>query len=166
MLEIKFKNPDYFQFPFQSYATLTRLKQHLMENDKDVKLMERSIFSGRHCFVETLKDMGQIHEGAYYVLQEWYDYIDECHKINCDLIIYIQTNPEVVFKRINERARKGENVMTLDYLRALHRRHEELFVECNPKLPAKVLIIDGNLSKEEMVNQYKKCENEIFQRAV
>lgn len=126
--------------------------------------MERSILSARKCFVETLKENGTLHEGAYYVLQEWYDYIDEYHKINCDLIIYIQTEPEIAFKRINERSRKGENNITLDYVKAIHKRHEELFVEQASSLPAKVLIIDGNLSKEEVVNEYKKCEEKIFQK--
>jgi deoxyadenosine/deoxycytidine kinase len=126
--------------------------------------MERSIYSARNCFVETLKETGKIHEGAYFVLQEWYEYIDEYHKIECDLIIYIQVEPEIAFQRINERSRKGENAITLEYLKALHKRHEQLFVEEASKLQAKVLIIDGNLNKEEIVNEYKKCEGEIFQR--
>lgn len=108
--------------------------------------------------------MGQIHEGCYYVLEEYYDYIDEYHKIDCDLIIYIQTNPEICFERINSRSRKGEDKITLDYLSALHRRHEELYVEKASKLSAKVVVIDGNMCMEEMINEYKKCEEEIFQR--
>lgn len=164
MLELKFKDPERFQYPFQSYATLTRLIQHLKRSDKSIKMMERSILSARKCFVETLKEMGKIHEGAYYVLQEWYDYIDKFHKIDLDLIIYIQTEPEVVLKRINERSRKGEHEITIDYLRALHQRHEKLFVEQASTLSAKVLVIDGNLTKEEIVLEYKKCEEEIFQR--
>lgn len=101
-------------------------------------------------------------EGEYYVLQEWYDYIKDFHEIKSDLIIYIQTQPEVLIERINLRARKGENAITLDYLKELHKRHEELFVEKASTLPAKVIVIDGNLSKEEMIEEYKKCEKFIF----
>lgn len=127
--------------------------------------MERSILSARKCFVETLKEMEKIHEGAYYVLQEWYEYINENHHMNCDLIIYIQVEPEIAYQRINERARKGESEIKLEYLKVLHRRHEELFVEFATQLPAKVLLVNGNLSKEEIMKEYKKCEQEIFQRA-
>lgn len=162
MLELKLENPDFFQFPFQSYATLTRLTQHLKETDKPIKIMERSLLSARLCFVETLKKMNLIHEGAYYVLQEWYDYIQEYHEIKCDLIIYIQSQPEIVFDRINQRARKGESAITLEYLKELNKRHEELFIEKTNSLPAKVLVIDGNLSKEEMIEEFKKCEEAIF----
>lgn len=162
MLELKLKNPESFQFPFQSFATLTRLIQHLKKTDKPIKIMERSLLSARNCFVETLRNKEMLKEGEYYVLQEWYDYIKDFHEIKSDLIIYIQTQPEVLIERINLRARKGENAITLDYLKELHKRHEELFVEKASTLPAKVIVIDGNLSKEEMIEEYKKCEKFIF----
>ena len=162
MLELKLKNPEVFQFPFQSYATLTRLIQHLKETDKPVKIMERSLLSARSCFVETLRALEMIKEGEYYVLLEWFDYIKDFHEIKSDLIIYIQTQPEVAMDRINLRSRKGEDAITLDYLKEIHKRHEELFVEKASTLPAKVIVIDGNLSKEEMIEEYKKCEKFIL----
>lgn len=125
--------------------------------------MERSLLSARRCFVETLKDMKLLHEGEYYVLQEWYDYIHEYHHdIKCDLIIYIQTHPEVAFERVNQRSRKGESAITLEYLKELHKRHEELFVEKASTLPAQVIVIDGNLNKDEIIDQYKIAEEAIL----
>lgn len=162
MLELKLKDPDRFQFPFQSYATLTRLIQHLKETDKPIKIMERSLLTARYCFVETLKDRKMIHDGEYFVLQEWYDFIKDFHDIKSDIIIYLQTDPKIAFERINLRSRKGESAITLDYLKEIHKRHEELFIEKANTLPAKVIVIDGNLSKEEMIEEYKKCEKVIF----
>ena len=40
--------------PFQSYVQLTMLDNHLHQSAKPVKLMERSIFSARYCFVENM----------------------------------------------------------------------------------------------------------------
>ena len=40
--------------PFQSYVQLTMLDNPLHQSAKPVKLMERSIFSARYCFVENM----------------------------------------------------------------------------------------------------------------
>ena len=47
LLDLKFKEPEKFQFPFQHYATLTRLQQHLQVSEKQIKIIERSLFTGR-----------------------------------------------------------------------------------------------------------------------
>jgi deoxyadenosine/deoxycytidine kinase len=46
LLDLKFNEPERFQFPFQHYATLTRLQQHLQVTDKPIKMIERSLFTG------------------------------------------------------------------------------------------------------------------------
>lgn len=90
LLELKFQLPDHFQFPFQSYATLTRLRQHLQVTDKPIKMMERSLLTARRCFVNMLYETGKMNEGNFHVLNEWYDFVNEYHKIRCDLIIYLR----------------------------------------------------------------------------
>lgn len=162
-MDLKFKNPDYFNFPFQSMATLTRLRQHLKDTAKPIKVMERSLISARHCFVKAQRMLNLLHEGMFYVLEEWYDYIEEYHKIQCDLIIYIQTEPEVAYKRIKERGRKEEKEITLDYLKTIHKLHENLFID-DPEnlLTAEVVVIDGNIDESDLQEEYKKIEKRIF----
>jgi deoxynucleoside kinase len=46
LLDLKFNEPEKFQFPFQHYATLTRLQQHLQETEKPIKVIERSLLTG------------------------------------------------------------------------------------------------------------------------
>lgn len=125
--------------------------------------MERSLISLRHCFVKAQKILNLLHEGMYYVLEEWYDYIDEYHDIKCDLIIYIQTDPEIAFKRVKERGRKEEEELTIDYMKTIHKLHEKVFVEESEKLPADVVIIDGNVVESDLDEQYKKIEERIFE---
>lgn len=55
--------------PFQNYVTLTMLKLHLQQTEKPVKLMERSMFSARYCFVEKMIADGTLHAGMYHILQ-------------------------------------------------------------------------------------------------
>ena len=144
-------------------VTLTRLRQHLKDTAKPIKVMERSLFSARHCFVKAQRMLNLLHEGMYYVLEEWYDYIEEYHKIQCDLIIYIQTDPAIAFKRIQERGRMEENEITLDYLKTIHKLHENLFVEDTSRLPTEdVIVIDGNVNESDLLEEYKKIEKRIF----
>lgn len=47
LLDLKFNEPERFQFPFQHYATLTRLQQHLEVSEKPIKVIERSLLTGK-----------------------------------------------------------------------------------------------------------------------
>ena len=53
-LELMYKDAKRWSLTFQSYVQLTMLQKHLQKSSKAIKLMERSIHSGRHCFIENL----------------------------------------------------------------------------------------------------------------
>ena len=102
----------------------------------------------------------------YAVLTEWFDWLISRQSCDVDLIVYLRTDPEVVFERIKKRSRNEEKTIPLDYLRCLHRLHERWL---NPRgdvgendavdesaasypVPAPVLIIDGNCSADQMAH--------------
>ena len=85
--------------PFQSYVQLTMLDNHILQSAKPVKLMERSIFSARYCFVENMFKSGRILGCEYEVLDEWFKFAtspDNALNLNVDLIIYLKTSPQKV----------------------------------------------------------------------
>ena len=105
----------------------------------------------------------------YAVLTEWFDWLISRQSCDVDLIVYLRTDPEVVFERIKKRCRNEEKTIPLDYLRCLHRLHERWLNsrntlgevdtatavdECTASfpVPAPVLIIDGNCSADQMVH--------------
>ena len=51
-----------------------------------MKLMERSIFSAKYCFVENLYKNGKMPEIEYIVLSRWFDWICANEDVNVDLI--------------------------------------------------------------------------------
>lgn len=166
LLDLKFNQPERFQFPFQTYATLTRLQQHLKTTDKPIKLMERSLLTARRCFVENLRDIGVLHDGMYHVLNEWYEFVNEFHPIRCDLIIYLRTTPSVAYDRVIERAREEEAAINLSYLEKLHICHEKLFIDNQDLIKTNILVIDANKSMEDMQAEYQNCFQEIKKRLV
>ena len=77
-------------------------------------MMERSLFSARHCFVENLHDSGKMSDAEFSVLCEWFDFLASGNlssvDVGVDLIIYLRTKPEVAYERKKSRARKEEEV--------------------------------------------------------
>lgn len=143
LLDLMYKNSDRFAMPFQNYVTLTMLKLHIEKTQKPIKLMERSIFSARYCFVEKMLSNGMLHEGMYHILQEWYEFIHEQHEIPCDLIVYLRTSPEVAYERIKKRARDEESCVPLEYLKDLHELHENWLIHGQFYRPAQVSLTES-----------------------
>lgn len=135
--------------PFQNYVTLTMLKQHIKQTEKPIKLMERSMFSARYCFVEKMLSNGMLHEGMYHVLQEWYEFIHQHHTVHCDLIVYLRTTPEIAYERIKKRARDEESCVPFEYIKDLHELHENWLIHGQFFRPAQVTQskFDKNLFK-------------------
>jgi hypothetical protein len=49
-----YNDPHRWGFTFQSNAQLTLAKLHALPSKSPIKVMERSIYSARYCFVENL----------------------------------------------------------------------------------------------------------------
>lgn len=161
LLDLRFNQPERFQFTFQTYAMLTRLKQHLQTSTKPIKIMERSLLTARNCFVKNLHENGSLHDGMYHVLNEWYEFVNDSHPIRCDLVVYLKTSTAVAYQRVVDRAREEEATIALEYLEQLHARHEELFSDSNKFEDTQVFIIDGDKNLEEIKVEYHRCYEEI-----
>lgn len=120
----------------------------------NVKLMERSLYSARYCFVENLHRKQLINSFEYDILDQWFN---DCKNLApIDLIIYLRTDPEIVFERIHRRARPEESKITLDYITSLHQLHEDWLIHENCPKPAPVISVDANRSLEEIITVYEE----------
>ena len=74
------------------------LENHVLNTGKPVKLIERSIFSARYCFVENMYRTEKMLGCEYEVLDEWFKFAtkDSALDLKVDLIIYLKTTPEKV----------------------------------------------------------------------
>lgn len=124
--------------------------------------MERSLYSARYCFVENLLEKGYLHSSEYFILNEWFQ--ASLPSAPVDLIIYLKSDPDVVFERIKRRARPEEAGITLDYLRKLHQRHEDWLIGQKFPPPAPVLTIDANTPLEQIVAVYEEKTDVILRQ--
>ena len=84
---------------------------------------------------------------------------------NVDKIVYLRTNPEVLYERIKKRNRREECTIPFSYLKSLHDLHEEWLVhQTKIKAQAPVTIIDANGDLEDLYEEYKNCQQEILQQ--
>jgi len=127
--------------------------------------MERSIFSGRYCFIENLHRSGVMQPAEYSVITEWFKWITNNLDVNVDLIVYLRTDPDVVHRRILNRARQEEKTVPLSYIEDLHKIHEDwLHYQTTHAVPAPVIEIDANVELPEMLQQISQVKDQILNR--
>lgn len=160
-----YKDPKKWSFTFQSYVQLTMLRQHTRTTLHPVKLMERSIYSARYCFVEKMERDSLMSAPAVAVIDEWFKYIIKNEKIDVDLVVYLRTSPEVVYERILKRNRSEERTIAFDYIKALHEIHENwLYHKTLHNVPAPVIVLNANLDKSVIEEEYDKYEPQILNK--
>ncbi|XP_015584810.1 deoxynucleoside kinase isoform X2 [Cephus cinctus] len=165
LLELMYKDPGQYACLFQSYVQLTMLQLHTIETPTPYKIMERSVFSAR-CFIENMKRTKMLRPVESVVLEEWYNWCITNVKLKTDLIIYLRTTPEVVYKRMRERAREEECSVSLEYLQQVHQIHDDwLYHRTLFSLPAPVITLNGDKSIEEMFAEVRKCKEGFFTKA-
>ncbi|RZF44749.1 hypothetical protein LSTR_LSTR000701 [Laodelphax striatellus] len=165
VLELMYENPGRWSFTFQSLVQKTMLDLHLQSSKNSIKLMERSIYSARYCFVEHLHKQGLMSAPEYAVLDEWFKWITTKCKINGNLLVYLRTEPEVVHERIIARGRKEESELTVSYLQCLHDLHEDWLMTGNAfSCPVPVVVLDANKPLSDVVEQFKQLQPDLVNR--
>lgn len=162
-LQLLYDDPSRWSFSFNIYAQLTRVQMHTKPHNKQVKMLERSLYSTRHCFVENDFRNKTINGLEYAILNEWFDYLTEMPETGMDLIVYLRADPKVCYERIRKRSRKEEAGVPYKLIEDLHNLHEEWLLKqkCG-KLPAPVLVLDANNEYHKMTEIYEEKKHEIL----
>jgi len=167
LLQMMYEDPARWSLAFQTYVQLTMVQNHTKASEKSVKLMERSLYSAKYCFVENLKNSGKMPLSEYEVLTSWFQFLLSCPQVDLgvDLIVYMRTDPEVALSRVKSRNRGEEHLIVEEYIRDLHHLHEDWLVHGSHGLPAPVLVVDANKDIGEMKVAFAKQEKIIFGRS-
>ncbi|XP_050533310.1 deoxynucleoside kinase-like [Daktulosphaira vitifoliae] len=165
LLELTYSEPHRWNFAFQHNLQLSRLKLQSKKTEKKVQIFERSLQNNRFCFVEMAHDSGILSTPEYNVMCDWYEYIENTVDIGLDLIVYLRSLPDTVFKRMQRRNRPEERSVKKSYLEKLHVYYEKWLMKdnlCN--FPYSLLVIDVNkdLSDENLIKIYKNYEDQIL----
>jgi deoxyadenosine/deoxycytidine kinase len=154
LLEAFYKNPRKYGYLMQN--TMFILKMILIDGiEYDIVFIERSPFCDKECFASLLHDDGFIDEIEWSSYNLWFNkLIKQMEQIDYKFI-YLKADPKICKERIENRGRKGEESISLEYLEKLSKKHDE-WLNNMPK--DKVLELDASLDKEHIDEHIKKIE--------
>lgn len=103
-------------------------------------VVERSPYSGRYVFTQVGFSEGAISEKEWALYREYHDRFAWAP----DVVIYIRTDPDTCFQRIQQRGRKAEAPVSYDYIRKLDFQYENMI----KYFPGTCHIVDGTQDPE------------------
>jgi len=164
LLQMMYEDPTRWSLTFQTFVQLTMVENHTKLSDKPVKIMERSLYSAKYCFVENLKESGKMPLSEYEVLTAWFNYLVNSPGVDLDvdLIVYMRTDPKVAMERVLRRSRGEEHLIPLEYLNCLHQLHEDWLIDEKFPLPAPVIVVDANKDLSEMKEEFHKQQQILY----
>ncbi|XP_074407138.1 thymidine kinase 2, mitochondrial isoform X1 [Zonotrichia albicollis] len=166
ILGLMYQDASRWGITLQTYVQLTMLEQHTRPMISPIRMMERSIHSAKHIFVENLYRSGKMPEVDYAVLSEWFDWIQNNTDVSVDLIVYLQTSPEVCYERLKTRCREEEKVIPLEYLEAIHELYEEWLIKrALFEVSCPVLVIGADHDMQKMIEKYEENRDQILNPA-
>ena len=121
-----YNDQEKYAFPFQMMAYISRLamvKKSIKEN-KQHMISERSLYTDKYVFAKMLYDDNKLGECEYQIYNKWFETFSEISELTH--IIYINTSPSTCFKRVNLRAREGEDKISFEYLSNCNDYHNEM----------------------------------------
>ncbi|XP_023711139.1 thymidine kinase 2, mitochondrial isoform X2 [Cryptotermes secundus] len=160
LLALLYKDLNRYNFMFQNYVQLSRMKTQMQHSNRQVLMFERSLQNNRFCFVEMAHNSGHLLDAEYVVLCKWYEWIQQNTDIHLDLIVYLRCSPELCYERIQRRKRPEESSMSLGYLQELHESHEHWLLRSKTRAP--VLVIDANRDEDQMRQLYIRNQSYIL----
>ena len=161
-----YANQEKYSFPFQMNSFISRsysIHETIRENpDLDVIFVERSVFTDKLCFASMLHESGKMNELEFKIYNEWHSKLITDFKLEATGFVYLRTTPEVSHERIRKRSRDGESGIPLDYLSALHSRHETWLLTQEPVDKVLTLDVSGSIFEDEVMTDYLDKIREYF----
>ena len=132
MLQKYYSNPTKYAFAFQMMAYTSRLKilrkmeaklrEEIKNGEDRLIITERSILTDKYVFAQMLYDEGKMEDVEFQIYNEMFE---EFSTQTVDMIVMLETRPEVSFERVIKRGRVGE-VIPLEYLEKCFAYHEKM----------------------------------------
>jgi deoxyadenosine/deoxycytidine kinase len=137
-----YEDPSRWALAFNSEVLLSMYK--FKDNNYD-SLYERSPNSCRHVFTQLQYEQNQMTKEELGIFDKLYNTFGW----DQDVIIYIRTDPEVCFERMKQRNRECENEVSLEYLKDLARKHDDMISYLKEKKPnIRIFTVNGNEDKK------------------
>lgn len=163
-----YENTERWAYTFEALTMMCRVQDHLSEQENldELKVIERSIYSGFYCFAQNSYVQGFMNDLEWAIYQQWFSMMipNKCKPPRG--FIYLRVCPDISYERIKKRNRHAEKTMSRSYLKQIHQRHEQVFLKKSGILPSlkkvPVLVIDCNQEFETNQDQMKQHVDRVL----
>lgn len=153
-----YQDPQRWAYTFETFAMACRVQEHLKDQNHSspYRVVERSIYSGHYCFARNGFSQGFMTELEWHLYNQWFSLLAPlCQKPKG--FIYLRTEPEIAYERIQKRNRNAEKNIPFSYIQDIHTHHEQFLIEKKEVLPelhdVPVLVLDCNNDFEDNVQE-------------
>lgn len=153
---------EFYQDPYKwglSFNINVLLSYQEWKNNTFNAVYERSPMSCKHVFTtQQIKD-GHIHPLEVSIFDKLYSQI----AWEPNVIVYLQSDPELCNQRMKSRGRSCENNVSLEYLQSIHTNYEEYMDYIRQKRnDIELVVIDANQDKDTVAKQVINQINKIL----
>lgn len=162
LLQCYYEDQKRWGFTFQLYGLFTRMEDIMREmgEEKEMRFVERSIYSYKHVFARSLYEAGRMTSLEWKMYENWFEWLSQekfgtLHQAKG--YIYLRANPQTSYDRMVKRDRNEEKAVPIDYLENINRYHDD-WLETMKKEDVLVIDVDEDFEKNEEVwkEMYKK----------
>lgn len=150
-----YEDQEKYGFSFQWYVFMTRIKaiEKAVLSGSTLLFVERSIFTDRNVFMNTLFQKGKLKEIEHKMYMDWFNWISDKFLKYSFKFVYLFLSTEKCYERIKKRSRDAENIIEYDYLELLNQKHDE-WLNNLPSKDCLLLSSDYNDTDLNAVNIY------------
>lgn len=163
LLDYFYNDPKRWSYTFQMMAFTSRVNALEKETDKNIRIVDRSIYCDKYVFAKNCNETGLITEIEWKLYKDMFNFINKRFKYKPYVMIYLKTEPKTCDQRIKKRARKEEKTIPLEYLKQIHNKHEEWLMDKDWHVP--VITIEENeidYQNKDKMNKLKEQMKKIL----
>ena len=134
LLERFIQDPHRWAYTMETFTMMCRVREHL-HYQKQIALpgapdllVERSIYSGHYVFSLNGYRQGFMTEQEWQMYLIYFNYLIPSWCKAPRGFIYLRTDPEIAYQRIQKRSRNSETGISLEYLQQVHEQHEQFLI--------------------------------------
>lgn len=153
LLDCLYSDSTRWTFTFQICAFITRAKtwrEILARTDRDIVLMERSVWTDRSVFAELGHLLGNMNDTERQVYNGLWDFLAGQWAVRPQATFYLRTPATVCLERITERGRAEEQGIDLGFLSAIEKLHDDWLMD---EHDGPVVVLDGRKSVSELASE-------------
>lgn len=154
-----------WSYTFQNIAYITRLKRivkTIKNSNKKYIILDRSLLADLNTFAKMLHENGNMNAIEWNAYNQWNQYFENNYGDDVThQIIYLRSEPDIAFMRIQMRNREAEKNIAFEYIKLLHDYHEKWLM--NNKKDNNILMIDANRDFVKGKIRFNEIYNKILQ---